>query len=148
MSVPFGWLIDSEFNKVTLNFASKDLSLVWVFLLVLLALYFFWTSLERIKSPLKKIFFISLRLLVFLLLLFVLLEPELEFKKSHILRNSIAILVDDTKSMSIKTFPSETQRVDLVRQALKKNSDKLFIVDNNNTSLRNKLRPVPTNWTF
>ncbi len=54
-------------------------------------------------------------------LIFILLQPALEFKKSHVLKNTIAVLVDDTKSMSIKTFPSEQSRVDFVRQAFEKN---------------------------
>ena len=126
-------LDSGQFNEVTLNFVTKDMSLVWILALVLvpLALWFFWTSLKRIQSPLRKIFLISLRLLTFLLLVFILLKPELEFKKSHILKNSIAVLVDDTKSMSVKTFPLEIPRVDFVRQALEKNREKLELLKNN-----------------
>ena len=84
-------LDSGQFNEVTLNFVTKDMSLVWILALVLvpLALWFFWTSLKRIQSPRRKIFLISLRLLTFLLLVFILLKPELEFKKSHILKNVI-----------------------------------------------------------
>ena len=86
-------LDSGQFNEVTLNFVTKDMSLVWILALVLvpLALWFFWTSLKRIQSPLRKIFLISLRLLTFLLLVFILLKPELEFKKSHILKNVIVL---------------------------------------------------------
>jgi len=123
----------NQFNEVTLNLAAKDISLIWILALVfvLLALWFCWTSLNQIGSQLLKTFLISLRLLVFLLLVFLVLKPELEFKKSRILKNSIAILVDDTKSMSIKSFPSENPRIDFVRQTLKKNRGELESLKNN-----------------
>ena len=72
-----------------------------------------------------------MRALTFALLVFILLKPELELKKSHTLKNSIAVLVDDTKSMSVKTFPLEIPRVDFVRQALEKNREKLELLKNN-----------------
>ena len=126
-------LDSGQFNEVTLNFVTKDMSLVWILALVLvpLALWFCWTSLNQIGSQLLKTFLISLRLLVFLLLVFLVLKPELEFKKSRILKNNIAGLVDDTKSMSIKSFPSENPRIDFVRQTLKKNRGELESLKNN-----------------
>ena len=65
------------------------------------------------------------------LVVFILLKPQFEFKKSHILKNIIAVLVDDTKSMSIKTFPSELSRKDFVRKAFKKNWSELESFKNN-----------------
>jgi uncharacterized membrane protein len=116
-----------QFNEVSLILVTKDLSVAWVFLLLVfpLALWFFWASLKRIHLPLRKIFIITLRTLVFFIVVFIFLQPELEFKKKHTLENRIAVLVDDTQSMSIKTFPSEQSRIDFVRQAFKKNQDVL-----------------------
>ncbi len=121
--IEFFGLDPGQFNEVGLSLATKDLSYAWILTLfvVPLALWFFWVSLKRIHSPFRKILLISLRALTFFLLIFILLQPELEFKKSHILKNSIAVLVDDTKSMSIKTFPSEQSRADFVRQAFETN---------------------------
>lgn len=92
-------------------------------LMIPLALWFFWTSLRRIVSRPKKYFLFSLRVFAFAFLLIVLLRPELEFKKSHSLKNHIAVLLDNSKSLSIKTFPSEVSRIDLVRKALESNKD-------------------------
>ncbi|SVD39201.1 uncharacterized protein METZ01_LOCUS392055, partial [marine metagenome] len=116
-----------QFNEVSLSLATKDLPSGWVFLLFvfLLALWFFWTSLKRIHLPLRKTFIITLRIFVLSIVLFIFLQPELEFKKKHTLKNRIAVLVDDTKSMTIKTFPSEQSRIDFVRQAFKKNQNTL-----------------------
>jgi len=121
--IEFFGLDPGQFNEVGLSLAIKDLSYAWILTLfvVPLALWFFWVSLKRIHSPFRKILLIGLRAFTFFLLIFILLQPELEFKKSHILKNTIAILVDDTKSMSIKTFPSEQSRVDFVRQAFETN---------------------------
>jgi len=121
--IEFFGLDPGQFNEVGLSLATKDLSYAWILTLFVVppALWFFWVSLKRIHSPFRKTLLISLRALTFFLLVFILLQPELEFKKSHILKNRIAVLVDDTKSMSIKTFPSEQSRADFVRQAFETN---------------------------
>ena len=79
-----------QFNEVSLSLATKDLPSGWVFLLFvfLLALWFFWTSLKRIHLPLRKTFIITLRIFVLSIVLFIFLQPELEFKKKHTLKNS------------------------------------------------------------
>ncbi|MEE1550454.1 MAG: hypothetical protein V1244_02385, partial [Nitrospinaceae bacterium] len=165
MNILIEWfgLDPEQYNEVAMNLAAKDLSPVWIIVLVLapLALWFFWTSLKRIQSPARKIFLIALRALTFVVLVFMLLKPELEFRKSHTLKNNIAVLLDDTKSMSIKTFPSEIPRIDFVRQTFEKNRDVLeslkknFQVDYYFASnqiepaslaeLKNRYRPKKTN---
>lgn len=94
-----------------------------VIFLVPAALVFFWTSLARIRSRYKKAFLFSLRVLTFILLMLVLFRPELEFNKSRLLKNTIAVLLDDSKSLSIKTFPEEKPRLDIVRRVLQNNRD-------------------------
>ena len=125
-------LDSSMFNEAGLNFALTELLHVWILLLFVttLALWFFWTSLKRIHSPFRKALLISLRTFTFFLFILILLQPELEFRKSHTLKNRIAILVDDTMSMSIKTFPSEQPRIDFVRQAFEKNQGVLESLSN------------------
>ncbi len=129
MSVLVEWfgLDPAEFNEVGLRWAMQDLTLVWIVVLVLvpLALWFFWTSLQRIQSPARKIFLIALRTFTFAVLVFLLLKPELEFKKSHSLKNHIAVLLDNSKSLSIKTFPAETPRIDLVNKTLQSELQKI-----------------------
>ncbi|MFQ5671770.1 MAG: glutamine amidotransferase [Nitrospinales bacterium] len=71
----------------------------------------------------NKAFLYGLRVISFLLLLLILFKPELEFNKSRIQKNSIAVLLDDSKSLAIKTFPEEKPRFDIVRRVLKKNRD-------------------------
>ena len=125
MSTLIEWfgLDPAEFNEIGLRWVTEDLAPVWLVVLVLVpvALWFFWTSLGRIQSPTRKIFLIVLRTLTFAVLVFLLLKPELEFRKSQKQRNAVVVLLDDSKSLSIKTFPSETPRIDLIRQALEKN---------------------------
>ena len=121
-----------KFNEVNLTLATKDLTSTWVFLLFVfpLAAWFFWTSLKRIHLPLRKTFIITLRIFSLLMVIFIFLQPELEFKKKHTLKNRIAVLVDETKSMSIKVFPSEQSRIDFVRRAFEKNQDALESLTN------------------
>ncbi len=125
MSTLIEWfgLDPAEFNEIGLRWVTEDLAPVWLVVLVLVpvALWFFWTSLGRIQSPTRKTFLIVLRTLTFAVLVFLLLKPELEFRKSQMQRNAVVVLLDDSKSLSIKTFPSETPRIDLIRQALEKN---------------------------
>ncbi|MGY8761955.1 MAG: glutamine amidotransferase, partial [Nitrospinaceae bacterium] len=86
MKVLIEWLgaNSNQFNEIALNLTAKDLTSTWLLfsVLITLALWFFWTSLNRIHSAFHKILLISLRALIFLFLLFVLLKPELEFKNS------------------------------------------------------------------
>ena len=69
MNILIEWfgLDPDQFNEVAMNMAAKDLSLVWILALVVapLALWFFWTSLKRIQSPIRKIFLIAFRVLTF-----------------------------------------------------------------------------------
>ena len=112
-----------EYNAWELHWTSDVWGGTFVFLgvLIVLSLWFFWASLSRIRSPWKKVLLYALRVFVLLLVVMVVLQPQLEFKKIQSLKNTIAVLVDDSKSMSIKTFPSEKARGDLVRQVMKDN---------------------------
>lgn len=112
-----------EYDDWEIRLASGQIDWIWILIgvLVPVAMWFFWTSLSRLSSLGKKLFLLTLRGIAFGLLLLVLLQPELEFKKGHLLKNSIAVLFDNSKSLSIKSFPSEKQRIDLVRTTFEKN---------------------------
>jgi uncharacterized membrane protein len=112
-----------DYDQWQVNWAPEDPWLIAISfgLMMPLALWFFWASLRRVSSKPKKVFLFLLRVAAFSLLLIILLRPELEFKKSHSLKNHIAVLVDNSKSLSIKTFPKEVPRIDLVRETLESN---------------------------
>lgn len=115
--------LSADYNEWEVHWLPENAGWIFLFLVFLVppALWFFWTSLSRISYPPQKIFQFGLRVLSFILLILVLLHPEIEFKKSNILKNSIAVLLDDSRSMSVKT--AEQQRIDLVRGLLKKKHD-------------------------
>ncbi len=156
----------SEYNEWEIQWAPENAELILSILAVLvpLALWFFWTSLDRIKSRFKKVFLFGLRVAAFLLIGFLLLKPELEFRKSHSQKNSIAVLLDDSKSMSIKNFPSEVARIDLVRKTLEANKgyfedlkkdfkvDTYFVSDHLDliaaTDLKSRYQPRTPNTDF
>ena len=112
-----------KYDQWQINWGLEDpwMIIISLGLMMPLALWFFWTSLRRVGSRPKKIFLFSLRIFAFVFLLMVLLRPELEFKKSHSLKNHIAVLLDNSKSLSIKTFPQEISRADLIRKTLEFN---------------------------
>jgi len=113
----------SEYNAWELHWTSDVWGGTFAFLgvLIVLSLWFFWTSLARVRSPWKKTFLYTLRVVVLLLVAMVVLQPRLEFKKIQPLKNTVAVLLDDSKSMTIKTFPSEKPRGDLVRKVMENN---------------------------
>ncbi len=117
----------AEYNEWNIQWAPENSQAIAVILGVSipLALWFFWTSLKRIPSRLKKIFLFGLRVFIFLFLGLLLLKPQLELKKSQSHKNSIAVLLDNSKSMGIKTFPREEKRMDRVLETLKANKDYL-----------------------
>ena len=116
-----------EYDQWQINWAQEDqwLIIISLGLMAPLALWFFWASLRRIGSTPNKIFLFSLRIFAFVFLLMILLRPELEFRKSHSLKNHIAVLLDNSKSLSIKTFPKEIARIDLVKKTLESNQEYL-----------------------
>jgi uncharacterized membrane protein len=113
----------NDYDQWQVNWAPEDPWLIAISLglMIPLALWFFWTSLRKVVSKPQKVFLFLLRVAAFSLLLIILLRPELEFKKSHSLKNHIAVLLDNSKSLSIKTFPKEVPRIDLVRKTLDSN---------------------------
>ena len=115
----------AEYNEWSIQWAPENIELILTCLAVAvpLALWFFWTSMARIPSRLKKVFLFSLRVFAFILLALLLLKPQLVLKKSHSQENSIAVLLDDSKSMAIKTFPTEETRIDLVRKTILANRE-------------------------
>ena len=118
--------VDSEvYNQWQLHLSQED-PVVILFLLSIVipsALWFFWTSLSRLDYRPKKFLFFGLRLAAFTLLLLILLKPELEFRKSEPLKNSIVVLLDNSKSLSIKT--NESPRIDLIKKTLTTNASYL-----------------------
>ena len=115
----------SEFDQWQINWAQGDQwsILISVALIVPPALWFFWTSLRRVGSTSKKLFLFFLRIFAFAFLFMILMRPELEFRKSNALKNHIAVLLDNSKSLSVKTFPEKTSRIDLVKKTLKFNEE-------------------------
>ena len=115
-----------EYNHWQLHWLPDDPVVVLTVLAIVipLALWFFWTSLNRVGSRSRKLLLFALRLGAFTLLLLVLLKPELEFRKSQSLKNSIAVLLDNSKSLSIKTksIPDESSRIDLIKKVLEANA--------------------------
>jgi hypothetical protein len=71
----------SEYNAWELHWTSDLWGGAFVFLgvLIVLSLWFFWSSLSRVRSPWKKVFLYALRVFVLLLVAMVILQPQLEF---------------------------------------------------------------------
>ncbi len=119
--------VDSEeFNQWQLHWWPEDPVLIFTVLgiVIPLALWFFWASLSRVTRWTRKLLLFALRLSAFTILLLIILRPELEFRKTQSLKNFIAVLLDNSKSLSIKTITDkkELSRIDLINNALKSNT--------------------------
>ena len=117
--------VDSgEYNQWQLHWLPEDPMLLLAVLGIVFpsSLWFFWNSLSRVGSWRRKFVLFALRLGSFTFLLLILLKPELEFRKIKSLKNSIAILLDNSKSLSIKTFPDETSRIEQIKNVLEVNA--------------------------
>lgn len=114
-----------QFNDWEIHWALSEAG--WILpamgVFFLLALWFFWTSLARVSSRPKKGLLFGLRVLAFVFFIFVLLQPSLEVKQKSAAKNAVAVLLDDSLSMSIKTLPAGKRRFDLVREALDQNPE-------------------------
>jgi uncharacterized membrane protein len=116
-----------EYNQWQLHWLLDDLVLAVLGILIPIALWFFWTSLNRVKQWTRKLLLFALRLGAFTVLLLIILKPELEFRKTQSLKNSIAILLDNSKSLSIKTRVEgdEVSRINLIKNTLEANASYL-----------------------
>ncbi|MCF8720135.1 glutamine amidotransferase [Nitrospina gracilis] len=114
-----------EYNAWELHWALGENRWILMALVVLapLMLWFFWTSLRKVRSLPRKTVLYALRVAALALLLLLILQPRLELKNIQPLKNTIAVLIDDSKSMSIKTFPEEVPRKRQVDDALTRHKD-------------------------
>lgn len=114
-----------DYNAWELHWSSGDALWPVLMLAILfpLTLWFFWFSLSRLLSTRKKILLFSLRITALVLLLLVTLQPRIELK--HVLpqRNAVAVLIDDSKSLGVKTFPDGLPRMQLIRDAIEQSGD-------------------------
>ena len=141
----------SEYNDWEIRVTSGLGYITWIILATLFigALFCFWSGLSRIQSPRKKFTLFGLRVLTFLLVSALLFQPELELKKTRELKNTVAVLLDNSKSMSIKTFPEETTRATILKRVFQTNRQyfedlkKKFRLEVYYSS--NKLEPVSLN---
>lgn len=121
-----------QYNAWEVHWASHDpWALGFLVLLTPVMLWFFWSSLKRVRSPAKKIFLFGLRLCILALVFLVFFQPQIEFKKIQSLKNSIAVLIDNSKSMSIQTYPREIPRSELIREFLEQQAAGLEALQEN-----------------
>jgi uncharacterized membrane protein len=113
----------SEYNDWEIRLTSGLSYITWTILAAIFigALFCFWSGLSRIQSPRKKFTIFGLRVLTFLLVIAILFQPKLELKKTRELKNNVAVLLDNSISMSIKTFPEEITRANILTKAFEKN---------------------------
>src|SRR3972149_8755240 len=89
---------------------------VIVFLLFFIVIYGAVRYTRRLKSVKKKFFLISLRSLSFLLIVFILLNPALRTETYTEEKPRLAILIDNSTSMSLPGDEEGTPRIQAVRK--------------------------------
>jgi uncharacterized membrane protein len=114
-------LLSGEYNW-RLQWSPEHPALVFTALAVLvpLTLWFFKSGLARVPSRAKRILLLAVRSAALALLALVTLHPQLEFRKSGVLKNSIAVLLDNSLSLSIRAETAGKRRIDWVREEMEK----------------------------
>ncbi|NOZ24324.1 MAG: hypothetical protein GXP25_24875 [Planctomycetes bacterium] len=82
-----------------------------------------WLSMDRLSSIRRRIVLFILRVLAILLIGCVVLQPELELRRSVRLRNTVAVLVDTSASMGIRPQRGEASRAEVVQRFFQRNAD-------------------------
>lgn len=88
-----------------------------------LALYFSWYSTANAGSRSKRSILFSLRTFAIVMVVFMAIEPRLEFEKFEILKNKVALIFDDSRSMSVTNGTTGVKRVKDTLKFVKQNSE-------------------------
>ena len=94
----------------------------WVLLLAAAALVgtalVFYVGVRRALKPGSLAVLIALRVLAAMTLLVLFFDPVLSYERESSVRSDVAIVLDTSKSMSVRDFPSRPDRLDLAKNEL------------------------------
>ena len=107
--------------SLSLTGAQEPWLKVTVMVLALLALFFSWNSLRGVPSLRHRVQIFSLRLVAITAIVLMILEPQLEMEEMARIKNTVAILIDHSRSMSLKD--KGESRLETVRKFLSGNAD-------------------------
>ena len=82
-----------------------------------------WLSLDRLSSVRRQIFLFVLRLIAVLFIGCIVLQPELELRRSVRLRNTVAVMVDRSASMAIRAKRDGESRAEIVKRFFRRHAD-------------------------
>jgi uncharacterized membrane protein len=107
--------------SLSLTGAQEPWLKVMVMVLALLALFFSWNSLRGVPSLRHRLQIFSLRLVAVTAIVLMILEPQLEMEEMARIKNTVAILIDHSRSMSLKD--KGESRLETIRKFLSGNTD-------------------------
>ncbi|HHT9155794.1 MAG TPA: hypothetical protein ACFYD5_08275, partial [Candidatus Tripitaka sp. YC43] len=111
----------SEQWSLSLTGAQEPWLKVLVVVLALLTLFFSWNSLRGVPSLRHRLQIFSLRLVAVTAIVLMILEPQLEMEEMARIKNTVAILIDHSRSMSLKD--KGESRLETIRKFLSENAD-------------------------
>ncbi|MBI5124767.1 MAG: VWA domain-containing protein, partial [Planctomycetes bacterium] len=111
----------SEQWSLSLTGAQEPWLKVLVVVLALLTLFFSWNSLRGVPSLRHRLQIFSLRLVAVTAIVLMILEPQLEMEEMARIKNTVALLIDHSRSMSLKD--KGESRLETIRKFLSGNAD-------------------------
>ena len=104
---------------------------VLVLLLAIAALYFSWVSIKSITPTYKRLLLLALRFAAIVIIVFLLLQPQVEQKEVLKLKNKVVCLIDNSQSMTLKGGDTGISRFQLVADFFKDNASFVEELQNN-----------------
>ena len=104
---------------------------MFVVLLAIAALYFSWVSIKSITPTSKRLLLLALRFAAIVIIVFLLLQPQIEQKEVLKLKNKVVCLIDNSKSMTLKGGDTGIFRFQLVADFFKDNASFVEELQNN-----------------
>jgi len=123
--------METVINRFVLLNPPSVLEGIILFLFLILVLYGSFRSTKHLASSKKRTTIISLHLLSFLLIIFILFNPGFRVEHYKEEKRNLAILVDNTWSMNLPGDIDGNIRVQTVKNYLEKNEDVLSQIEKN-----------------
>jgi uncharacterized membrane protein len=116
----------SAFNDFKFRFGA-EISTVYIFLIVALFalfIYITWRNAKELKSRAKRVMLMAFRAIALTFVFLIIFQPKLELRETKKIKSAMAVLIDDSLSMSLKKEGSDKlSRSESLKRFIVKNDD-------------------------
>lgn len=107
-----------------LQFSFTGIKSAWFYLIIIgiavLAILFSWLGVKKIAPFKKKTLIFSLRVVSIILITLTIFQPQVERQDFVRSKNKVGLIFDNSRSMTLKDSDSNIQRIEVVKQFIKK----------------------------